>query len=732
MTTEERIQSALKKARENDANNRDARRLPSSSAGGAGASTDRAQQALASARQKDKTSSRQLTPSRTPSSTSASPLPSFATGSGNTVESVLGRFSGRGGVEAIKSPDSWSSAGDAELGLKAWSNQLDGYEKKLTELSGSIANTENRLKNLQTTVKTAEDAAAYDELYAGYEKMIADYNGVVNDINRVQDKYSAGVERYRDILSGGMERADAAAAEAKRLEDENSRLQQQANLIRIYEMSGTSSSSAAAPIEAQIEQNAQRIKELQAEESQNKMQYYSSLALMEDYAGLSNPTSVTGDSRYEYINDIDNARYRNEHTTDPSGAPVALRRYQYLTEDEIKIYNYLYASQGKDAADRFLEDMGPALTERQGAAQYEELGALGKALYWIPAGLDQFGSGIRQLFQHEAVPVSSTQITSQLIQQEAQEKSPVLGTLYTLGTTLSNMAPSILASALGSWALGAAGLSAGTAAAVGRATGAATLGASAGGNAYTQKLNEGYSSEAAQNYATLVGASEGALQYLLGGIGALSKSGTGRIAAKIAGLDNALGRVARTVSGSTAARLLGSMISEGTEEGLQELLEPAFAAIIFDEEYEADFEDAAYAFLLGALSAGIIEGPAAIAYARRPAGFSFRDMDGYADNGVDYFEGANTLEEIEARYRELARQYHPDVGGDTAIMAEINRQRTMARAFFRGRAEAAAEDNTSDTTPEATASTERADSVIRRLTAGQPTEETTPETVGPR
>ena len=659
-------------------------------------------------------------------------LPSFATpsGGGKSVENILGKFSDRGGIEAIKSPDSWSSAGDAELGLKAWSGQLESYEKKLTELSGSIANAENRLKNLQTTVKTAEDAAAYDELYAGYEKMIADYNGVVNDINRVQDKYSAGVERYRDILSGGMERADAAAAEAKRLEDENSRLQQQANLIRIYEMSGTSPSSAAAPIEAQIEQNTRRIKALKAEESRNKMQYYSSLALMEDYAGLSSPASVTGDSRYEYINDIDNARYRNEHTTDPSGAPVALRRYQYLTEDEIKIYNYLYASQGKDAADRFLEDMGPALTERQGAAQYEELGALGKALYWIPAGLDQFGSGIRQLFQREAVPVSSTQITSQLIQQEAQEKSPVLGTLYTLGTTLSNMAPSILASALGSWALGAAGLSAGTASAIGRAAGGTALGASAGGNAYTQKLNEGYSSEAAQNYATLVGASEGALQYLLGGIGALSKSGTGRIAAKIAGLDNALGRVARTVSGSTAARLLGSMISEGTEEGLQELLEPAFAAIIFDEEYEANFEDAAYAFLQGALSAGIIEGPAAIAYARRPAGFSFRDMDGYADNGVDYFEGANTLEEVEARYRELARQYHPDLGGDAATMAEINRQRTMARAFFRGRAEAAAENDTADTTPEAAANTERTDGVIRRLTAGRTTEETAPETAG--
>lgn len=654
-------------------------------------------------------------------------LPSFATpsGGGESVENILGKFSDRGGIEAIKSPDSWSSAGDAELGLKAWSGQLESYEKKLTELSGSIANTENRLKNLQTTVKTAEDAAAYDELYAGYERMIADYNGVVNDINRVQDKYSAGVERYRDILSGGMERAETAAAEIKKLEAENSRLQQQVDLIKAYDTNGLDMTGTyAEPIEAEIRRNAQRIKELRAEENQNKMQYYSSLALMDDYAELSAPGKVTGDERYYYINDIDSARYKNEHTTDPGGEPIALRLYQHLTDDERKIYNYLYASKGKEAADRFLDDIGDTLRTRQGAAQYEQLGTLGKALYWIPAGLEQFGSGIKQLFQSEALPVSPTLVTSQLIQQEAQEKSPVLGTLYELGTTLSNMAPSILAGALGGWALGAAGLSASTATAIARGVGAATLGASAGGNAYTQKINEGYSPEAARNYSTLVGASEGALQYLLGGIGALSRSGVGSVAAKIAGLDNALGRVARTVSGSTAARLLGSMISEGTEEGLQELLEPAFAAIIFDEEYEADFEDAAYAFLLGALSAGIIEGPAAIDYARRPAGFSFRDMDGYADNGVDYFEGANTLEEVEARYRELARQYHPDLGGDAAVMAEINRQRTMARAFFHGRAEAAQEAAPAQTEEQAgPQSPEAEEGIIRRLNAPASTTE---------
>ena len=61
------------------------------------------------------------------------------------------------------------------------------------------------------------------------------------------------------------------------------------------------------------------------------------------------------------------------------------------------------------------------------------------------------------------------------------------------------------------------------------------------------------------------------------------------VAAKIGALDNALGRIAR----SKAGKLVMNMISEGTEEGVQELLEPAFAALVLGEEYDANFEDAA-------------------------------------------------------------------------------------------------------------------------------------------
>lgn len=39
-----------------------------------------------------------------------------------------------------------------------------------------------------------------------------------------------------------------------------------------------------------------------------------------------------------------------------------------------------------------------------------------------------------------------------------------------------------------------------------------------------------------------------------------------------------------------------------------------------------------------------------------------------------YFANCRTLEELKAEYRRLAHKHHPDIGGDTATMQEINRQ----------------------------------------------------------
>lgn len=47
----------------------------------------------------------------------------------------------------------------------------------------------------------------------------------------------------------------------------------------------------------------------------------------------------------------------------------------------------------------------------------------------------------------------------------------------------------------------------------------------------------------------------------------------------------------------------------------------------------------------------------------------------YEDSKEDFFKGCHTPQEIQDRYRNLAKQYHPDIpGGSTELMQELNRQ----------------------------------------------------------
>lgn len=44
----------------------------------------------------------------------------------------------------------------------------------------------------------------------------------------------------------------------------------------------------------------------------------------------------------------------------------------------------------------------------------------------------------------------------------------------------------------------------------------------------------------------------------------------------------------------------------------------------------------------------------------------------------NYFAGCKSLEDVKTAYRRLAKENHPDCGGDTATMQEINRQYAAA------------------------------------------------------
>jgi hypothetical protein len=58
---------------------------------------------------------------------------------------------------------------------------------------------------------------------------------------------------------------------------------------------------------------------------------------------------------------------------------------------------------------------------------------------------------------------------------------------------------------------------------------------------------------------------------------------------------------------------------------------------------------------------------------------------------MKFFEKCKTLDEVKSTYKKLAMQYHPDRGGDTATMQEINREYAFASARIASGADFTAE-----------------------------------------
>lgn len=638
---------------------------------------------------------------------------------------------------------SWPSVEKAQTELQSWGGELDSLysqletarkdtEAKAAELDGIY----KQLRTYQADSRFGSDTlinSAYDNLARRYNELLPSYleaatahDSMAQQYNDLLEKYQSGYEAYTTLLSGQGDQAKELLAQADELEEQNKALalsiqQQSAGLARAGAYGNTAGMEAKlaqdretyATVQKQIEDLRQR-----AETAQST--YYASIPLLEDYdqysqAGESKRGSLygtkaaRGDDLYDFINNLpvegtDGYGYRDMVQVMSMGTGQnekygAYTSYSYMTEEEIGVYNYLYATQGQEAAEAFLAELQNSLNYRQGSEDYENLSGVGKALYWLPAGVDRFASGIEQLFSKEALPTSPGQYTSNMISQGAHETSPILGTAYDLGTTVSNMAPSILLGYLSAGLLGGAGVAAGTAGQIGGAVGSASMSLSAGGNAYTQKVNEGYTPEQARSYATLVGISEGTLQYLLGGIAGAGGVGAeqvlAKLAPKIASIDNALLRA--VVDGGVRLAVRGT--AEGIEESLQEMLEPAFATMLLNEEYNwgENFENAAYAFLMGFLASGVIEGVSMTAGGRSGSSGFDANMEGYmGDGGTDYFTGCSTAEEAEARYKELAKQNHPDLGGDAAVMAEINRQHDMRKAWYAGQQQAAEQPRTQE------------------------------------
>ena len=293
----------------------------------------------------------------------------------------------------------------------------------------------------------------------------------------------------------------------------------------------------------------------------------------------------TEDKTYEYVNNQNDyrAEYNKDHAIksrdslnifDDGESMFKERGYDHLKDTEVAIYNYYYATEGEKRAQEFLDSIEESLVYRKAGKEFEALegNTLKEIFYGAVTGLDQFRSGIENLGDFVTGGdgfTSSTQYVSGMIREDlADNGGKIFGTSigqigYDIVNTTANMLPSILVGSV-----------------TGGLGGSLTLGASAVGNAYAEMKSLGYSDGQARGYGFLVGASEAALQYLLGGIGKLGGKVSGKaIGNLLSKFDNAIAK--------TAIKLGGNMMSEGLEESIQTILEPAFKALVTGEDFEA-------------------------------------------------------------------------------------------------------------------------------------------------
>ena len=137
------------------------------------------------------------------------------------------------------------------------------------------------------------------------------------------------------------------------------------------------------------------------------------------------------------------------------------------------------------------------------------------------------------------------------------------------------------------------------------------MGTSAGGNAINEALMSGYTNKQATLYGIMVGSLEGGLQYLLSSIPSVGSGLSSRLGASaIKNINNAFARA--------SAELGAGMVAEGVEEYMQDIINPLLRNIALGErnEFKLVTEEALYSALLGALSAGVLEGPGIVGSTR--------------------------------------------------------------------------------------------------------------------
>ena len=326
----------------------------------------------------------------------------------------------------------------------------------------------------------------------------------------------------------------------------------------------------------------------------------------------------------------------------------------FMTDEEVKIFTYLYNTQGEKAAEQYYDMLSDTLELRRGTEKAAGLdNTFERTMFSLSQGVRRFGRGIEQLFTDEQLPLYGEDYAENIINANASHGERIR---YSAANSIGNMLPSVILSAATSGAAGALGAGAKVAEAAGKAASTASMFAGAKGNAYTEALRQGMIKVEAGTYSTLVGASEAGLEYLLGGISKLGMNPIGEAAEKwVSDLGTGY---AKAILGPTG-KLLGSAAGEILEENIQNYLEPIFLNAATGEEGEMPGWDEFVETTLSVLiTVGLMEGPGTVSGIKTDLQTTIPEMQRqWVDSALEVFpEGSSARLVAQALSARLNRE----------------------------------------------------------------------------
>lgn len=298
---------------------------------------------------------------------------------------------------------------------------------------------------------------------------------------------------------------------------------------------------------------------------------------------------------YGYINAMQGRKDAiKKHYAYGTGERDSLESYDYMTADERHIFNYLWATEGKEPAMAFLDTLKPTLDYRHGSADAEEDNGWLIDDLWNPIqrGLRSTARNVGAWFSGEELSTLPWEYETAI---RAENAGPLERGVINAASSFGQMLPALALAAPVAPVAGALGASATAAGLLSGGVGAGVTWLTSGAGAYQEGLRQGMSEGQARSYGVLVGASEGLLQFALSGIPGIKGWGVEQYG------ERAAGKVASALK-RTAIKYGASIAGEEIEEHLQNYLEPLFVTMLTGKDYDApgwdEFVDTTLSVLL--------------------------------------------------------------------------------------------------------------------------------------